>query len=77
MVCAYSIDELRHQYLWQPCVSARSYTSRHTFIQQTALFPSPMERINIRYLASFLGEVCLFLLAVFLSFTNGPFLNYF
>lgn len=75
MVCAYSIDELRHQYLWQPCVSARSYTSRHTFIQQTALFPSPMECINIRYF--FLGGGLSFPFSLFLSFTNDPFLNYF
>lgn len=44
-----SIDQLCHQYLWQPCVSTRSYCCWNALIQQTALFPSPMECIHIRY----------------------------
>lgn len=44
-----SIDQLCHQYLWQPCVSTRSYCCWNALVQQTALFPSPMECIHIRY----------------------------
>lgn len=47
----YSVDQLCHQYLWQPGVSARSYTGWHTLVQQTALFSSPLECIHIRYKA--------------------------
>ncbi len=48
-VCTHSADQLCYQHLWQPGVSARSHSGWHTLVQQTALFPSSMECIHIRY----------------------------